>query len=141
MIVQINLGTNEPIYDDYFFQLGWLSINCNNSNFELFKDGMCMIFPTISSLIDFLASRNNKLYWIGEDSGKVYKVLKKRNILTFQKDKEQVSLSCDKVDFILELDLAIKKVMKDLEIKDSTIDVNQDFIYLLEQIKTVKQTV
>lgn len=85
MNIKIKIFSDPSIFG-YYYNLGWIEIIENEKIVCFFNQTLCMVFLTIQSLVEFLVNpRRISTNWIGEDSGKIYVIQKKKGELIFSK--------------------------------------------------------
>lgn len=71
--------------EDASLSLGWFEVSTKGSNVHLFRNGYCMVFLTLATLLDHMnkmaKASNSKEEWIGEDHGTVVKMARKEDML------------------------------------------------------------
>lgn len=81
--------------EDASLSLGWFEFYFDRLSVSFFKERSCMVFITITSLIDFLSSEtdNNSFEWIGEDSGEKYLLRRNGEVLQIQNSITSIIMS------------------------------------------------
>ncbi|MBD2501665.1 hypothetical protein [Anabaena azotica] len=77
MIINIKLDNEENLIgDNASYSLGWIEIVDRAKEIYFFKDKLCMIFITITFLLEHIKTletqKHLKLEWVGEDYGAVF---------------------------------------------------------------------
>jgi hypothetical protein len=71
--------------EDASLSLGWFEVSTKGFNGHFFRDGYCMVFLTLGTLLDqmnkFTEASKGKELWIGEDHGAVVEMARKKDVL------------------------------------------------------------
>jgi len=97
MKVDIYVFRQEDLLEeDASLSLGWLSFKDKGVEISLFREGMCMIFITLTSLLEAIKKLEDKgekkIKWVGEDNGAV---------IQFFLEKDNLWMSIGDFSFIL----------------------------------------
>ena len=86
------LFSEQLLQEDASLSLGWIEIKTQNKDFLLFEKNLCMLFLTLSDLLEFLSNNNRSFNWVGVDGSDIYSLTKYREILIIQKEGEKLIL-------------------------------------------------
>ena len=77
--------------------LGWFEFYHNGLSISFFKERKCMLFLTLTNLIDFLSSENvnNSFKWVCEDDGSVYVLKRKDKYLQIENRSVLIKINYD----------------------------------------------
>lgn len=106
MKFKVNIDNEEDLKKrDASFSYGWFTLSGNDLEFSFFKTRKCMVFITLSTLLDDIIknknSKNFTLKWVGDGNGKHFIFRLKGNNLEIKDD--QFSINIDFKNFIEEL--------------------------------------
>ena len=73
------------IEEDASLSLGWFSFKEKGMEISFFKEGLCMVFLTLTSLLEIMQKvemkKGEALKWVGEDNGAIAQIyLKDKNL-------------------------------------------------------------
>jgi hypothetical protein len=82
--------------EDASLSLGWFELSMKGANIELFRDGYCLVFITLDSLIEQLnaleGKKNSEKRWVGEDHGTVIKLSRDKIMLSMATSEGKICL-------------------------------------------------
>jgi len=71
--------------EDASISLGWFEVATKGLNGHLFRNGYCMVFLTLGTLLEHMnnldKASNSKVEWIGEDHGTIVEIVRKNDML------------------------------------------------------------
>ena len=85
--------------EDASLSLGWFELSMKGANVEFFRDGYCLVFLTLDSLIEQLNAlednKNSEKRWVGEDHGTVIKLSRDKIMLSMATPEGKIFLPFD----------------------------------------------
>ncbi len=85
--------------EDASLSLGWFELSMKGANVEFFRDGYCLVFLTLDSLIEHLyaleGKKNSEKRWVGEDHGTVVKLSREKVMLSMATPEGKIFLPFD----------------------------------------------
>nr|WP_181718209.1 hypothetical protein [Psychrobacter sp.]QJS05088.1 hypothetical protein [Psychrobacter sp.] len=115
------LFSEQLLQEDASLSLGWIEIKTQNKDFLLFEKKLCMLFLTLSDLLEFLSNDNRNFNWVGVDGSDIYSLTKYREILIIQKEGEKfildytsfresiIKTSTNLINYLLKNNLRVKE--------------------------------
>lgn len=100
MEFKVRLDKELELYEeDASLSLGWFNLKEKELEVSFFSTGYCMVFITLSSLLDLLYNMSGKnkseSKWIGDDNGVVFNLKKKGETIELSGNSISLSLEYD----------------------------------------------
>ncbi len=99
---------------DASLSYGWFEFCFDHLSISFFKERGCMVFLTITTLIDFLSTqkKNDRFSWVGEGNGRQYYFIKEGENIILQDKSNLLKVSFSKFrDIVLESSMALRDSM------------------------------
>ena len=83
--------------EDASFSLGWFEASVEGFTGCFFREGYCMVFLTLGTLVEHLnelsKTSEGKARWVGEDHGAVVEMIRKKDVLELTVPEVTVRIS------------------------------------------------
>lgn len=129
MSIVIHIDNENDLYEeDASLCSGWFSYKEKGIEVSFFKEGLCMIFLTLTSLLENLKeidSGKQIVRWVGEDNGAVVSIFFRDDSLQFSVNN--LFITCPYKEFKSKLLTVINVFLTDCSDKNKTINNESAF--------------